>query len=294
MNILIKLSREENISYYNANEIEIDIEEYLKGVIPAEIGNAHIEACAAQAVAARTYALRRIKAKGYITDQSTIDQAFRASRFEGYPNAYAGVEKTRGQLLYYNNSLARCYYSNSNGGRTTSGKDYWNEDYPYLIAQDDPYDNGSGNGHGVGLSQVGAKNRAEAGQSYKEILAFYYPGTRVEGEETSKVYETLYQAKVSSTTAKLNLREGPSKDTASILQIPPQGIMDVLEESITDWWLVRYNSETGYVMRQYIEKINKVEPIPEPAKEYYVKIKCESAEEAKRLVELLGAAATYE
>lgn len=36
---------------------------------------------------------------------------------------------------------------------------------------------GLGNGHGVGLSQWGAKNRADAGQSYKTILAFYYEGT---------------------------------------------------------------------------------------------------------------------
>jgi peptidoglycan hydrolase-like amidase len=47
MNVKVKLTREENISYFNATEIEIDLEEYLKGVIPSEIGNAHIEACAA-------------------------------------------------------------------------------------------------------------------------------------------------------------------------------------------------------------------------------------------------------
>lgn len=34
-----------------------------------------------------------------------------------------------------------------------------------------------GFGHGIGLSQYGAKGRAEAGQSAEEILSFYYPGT---------------------------------------------------------------------------------------------------------------------
>ena len=38
---------------------------------------------------------------------------------------------------------------------------------------------GYGWGHGKGLSQYGARNRAQAGQSYRQILAFYYPGTRV-------------------------------------------------------------------------------------------------------------------
>ncbi len=36
---------------------------------------------------------------------------------------------------------------------------------------------GGGWGHGTGLSQFGALGRAEAGQSYEDILAFYYPGT---------------------------------------------------------------------------------------------------------------------
>lgn len=36
---------------------------------------------------------------------------------------------------------------------------------------------GRGSGHGVGMSQWGAKAMAERGMSYREILAFYYPGT---------------------------------------------------------------------------------------------------------------------
>jgi len=39
---------------------------------------------------------------------------------------------------------------------------------------------GAGYGHGVGLCQWGAKNRALEGFSYREILNYYYPGTRVE------------------------------------------------------------------------------------------------------------------
>ena len=68
MIIKVKLSREENINYYGVEEIEIDLEEYLKGVVPSEIGNAHVEACAAQAVAARNYTVLKINSKGYITD----------------------------------------------------------------------------------------------------------------------------------------------------------------------------------------------------------------------------------
>lgn len=38
---------------------------------------------------------------------------------------------------------------------------------------------GTGYGHGVGLCQWGAKQRAEDGFNYREILSYYYPGTRV-------------------------------------------------------------------------------------------------------------------
>jgi stage II sporulation protein D len=37
---------------------------------------------------------------------------------------------------------------------------------------------GLGWGHGVGLAQEGAKAMAEAGRGYRNILSFYYPGTR--------------------------------------------------------------------------------------------------------------------
>ena len=40
--------------------------------------------------------------------------------------------------------------------------------------------NGKGYGHGVGLSQWGAKGMAEKGYKYTEILEHFYPGTRIE------------------------------------------------------------------------------------------------------------------
>ncbi len=40
---------------------------------------------------------------------------------------------------------------------------------------------GHGFGHGIGLSQWGAEERAAAGQGYQAILAFYYPGTSLAG-----------------------------------------------------------------------------------------------------------------
>ncbi|MEM1109354.1 MAG: SpoIID/LytB domain-containing protein [Planctomycetota bacterium] len=41
--------------------------------------------------------------------------------------------------------------------------------------------NGRGHGHGVGMSQWGARAMGEAGHGHAAILGFYYPGARVQG-----------------------------------------------------------------------------------------------------------------
>ena len=185
MDILVKLTRQENIAHYGKNEVLLDIEEYLNGVVPSEIGNAALEAAKAQAVAARTFALYRYKANGLISDDSSKDQAFRVSRFSSsYNRAHQAVSETKGEVLYYNNKLvSNAHFSASNGGRTYSSEERWGGKRDYLIAREDPWDyaatNGEKSGHGVGLSQAGAKYAASIGKGYKEILDFYYPGTEI-------------------------------------------------------------------------------------------------------------------
>lgn len=231
MNIVIHLSREENISKYQAEEISIDIEEYLKGVVPSEIGNAALEACKAQAVVARTFGLSRIRNRGYITDKSSIDQAFRASRISSaYPNALQAVESTAGEVLYYNNSLvASCVYSASNGGRIRSSAEVWGGNRDYLVSKDDPYDTKIKNGHGVGMSQAGAKKMAELGFTYKDILAFYYPGTELrahygEKELVPVAEKTKVQIVIAWAYSKLDPQCGYIWGTAG--QICTQALID--------------------------------------------------------------------
>lgn len=48
---------------------------------------------------------------------------------------------------------------------------------PWALADDNLIAVTQGYGHGIGMSQYGAKGRAEAGQSVDQILSFYYPGT---------------------------------------------------------------------------------------------------------------------
>ncbi|HEY3416623.1 MAG TPA: SpoIID/LytB domain-containing protein, partial [Armatimonadota bacterium] len=45
---------------------------------------------------------------------------------------------------------------------------------------------GAGRGHGIGLCQWGADGRAKAGQTCRQILKAYFPGTRLSDEKVAK------------------------------------------------------------------------------------------------------------
>ena len=51
--------------------------------------------------------------------------------------------------------------------------------YDVRVRGDHVVFHGRGFGHGVGLCQIGAEIMGEEGHSYREILAFYYPGTHL-------------------------------------------------------------------------------------------------------------------
>lgn len=180
MKIKIKFNRDENIKHYGSEETEIELEEYVYGCIGAEIGNSHIEACKALAVAIRTNAAPYILKNKIISDISP--QAFRASRLtDVYFNARDAAKETAGKILYYENSIANpASFSSNNGGRTRSSKERWGSARAWLIEQDDPWDHATKvTGHRVGLSQAGAKYAASQGVSYEDILSFYYPNTYI-------------------------------------------------------------------------------------------------------------------
>lgn len=182
MRVSIKLSRKVNLSYYHTDHVDIDLEDYVSGVVASEIGNAPIEACKSLAIAARTLAVAH---KYRVTD--TDPQAFLATKIDldRYPLPYRATVDTEGLILLYNNKPITASYSKSNGGKTTSSESRWGGYRPYLIEQSDPYDRaatgGLKEGHGVGMSQLGAIYAASIEHlSYIDILQFYYPGTTID------------------------------------------------------------------------------------------------------------------
>lgn len=187
MDISVRITRDENAEYFGVevgDVVQVPFEQYVAGVVASEVGNSASEVCKAQAVASRTFAVSKGVLGGkVISDASSTDQAYRADRIPSglYPNAENGAKATAGQILTYNSKPINAVYSASNGGHTVSSQERWGGVRPYLIAQDDPWDDSTKRtGHGVGMSQRGAKAMARAGKTYKEILAFYYPGTKLE------------------------------------------------------------------------------------------------------------------
>ena len=193
MKISVQITRQENANFFNKNIndiVQVEFEEYVAAVVASEIGNASLEACKAQAIAARSFAISRSVFKDRaISDSSAVAQAYRASLYnkDKYPNAVAAAKATTGIVLCYDGKVASAIYGASNGGQTISAAQAWGgKGYPYLIQQDDPWDTAAGykkNGHGVGMSQRGAMYAAkQLGKNYKEILSFYYPGTVLKGD----------------------------------------------------------------------------------------------------------------
>ena len=182
MKISVKLTRAENTALLGAGPVELDLEEYLCGVVPSEIyESSHMEALKAQAVAARTFAVKRAMA-GTVVDDTTSFQAYRAPLAESSPRSRQAVEETAGQVLTYGGEVIDCFYSASNGGTCKRSGEVWSRDYPYYVNKPDPWDTAAraekptNPSHGVGLSQVGCMWAAKQGVPYNEILAFYYSG----------------------------------------------------------------------------------------------------------------------
>ncbi|MBF2058573.1 MAG: SpoIID/LytB domain-containing protein [Cyanobacterium sp. T60_A2020_053] len=115
---------------------KVDIETYLRGVVPHEIGgSAPLAAAEAQTIIARTYALRntrRFVADNYQLCATTHCQVYYGIG-ETSPQSDRAINATRGLVLTYENELVDALYYSTSGGVTAPFSDTWNgNDRPYL------------------------------------------------------------------------------------------------------------------------------------------------------------------
>lgn len=131
--------------YINDNKLfpvlYIELEEYLKGVVPYEMSDSFpIEALKAQAIAARTYALKHLKLQNsFDLVDTTNDQVYKGQNSKN-TNAILAIESTKGICGFDGNSLATCYYSGSNGGQTELPQNRWSKSLNIYKMVDDSYD----------------------------------------------------------------------------------------------------------------------------------------------------------
>ena len=114
----------------------LDLEQYLCGVLPAEVGaNWHEQALRAQAICARTYVLKQSMNradKGYDVVDTDADQVYKGAGVETAKTNHA-VSSTAGEILTYGKDLAFTYFHSDSGGHTADIEDVWGQkNMPYL------------------------------------------------------------------------------------------------------------------------------------------------------------------
>jgi stage II sporulation protein D len=121
----------------------LDIDSYIQGVVPGEMPSSwHAEALKAQAVVARSYALRSLRPdRGFDVYADVRSQAYRGVAGEA-PAAVAAARATRGLAVRYGVEIAQTFFHSTSGGRTSGYVEGFGGGLPvpYLQPVDDPYD----------------------------------------------------------------------------------------------------------------------------------------------------------
>ena len=116
----------------------LPLEAYLPSVVASEMPASWPQAALrAQAVAARTYALRQRKPAAAFDVSATVSsQVYKGVEAET-PSTRQAVVSTRGQVLMFGPSLANAVFHSSAGGSTENSGDLWSQQLPYLVSVPD-------------------------------------------------------------------------------------------------------------------------------------------------------------
>jgi stage II sporulation protein D len=138
----------------------VPLEQYVRGVLAAEMPvDFELEALKAQAMAARTYIVRRIMERDFsnvpvkeawvtdtITHQAYINSEDLKTKWSS--TTYAAnmekinraVKETQDQILLYENQPINATFFSTSNGFTENSEDYWPDQIPYLRSVPSPWD----------------------------------------------------------------------------------------------------------------------------------------------------------
>src|SRR5829696_4294767 len=137
----LRLHRDDGRSVLAVNEL--GLESYLQGVVAAEMpASWAAEALKAQAVVARSYALRSMRPDRVFDVYSDVrSQVYRGLAGE-LPAAVAATRATRALAVRHGVGIAQTFFHSTSGGRTAGNEEGFGGGLPvpYLRPVDDPYD----------------------------------------------------------------------------------------------------------------------------------------------------------
>lgn len=132
--------------------VSLKLEEYVKGAVAAEMpASFELEALKAQAICARTYAVKKIlqgrsykrgadlsdnvnECQAYITEED-----FKKTHPYAYKKLYRKIEQavqeTRGIIIIYHGEPIDALYHSTCGGQTENADEIWGHKVPYLVAR---------------------------------------------------------------------------------------------------------------------------------------------------------------
>ena len=176
---------------------ELSVEDYLRGMAEAS-ADAPQEHLKVMAIVSRSYVVHHLAGGGRHPGEpfqlknsrngNGDDQVYRGYNAEmRQPRIAKSVGDTAGTVVTYQGKPVITPYSTCPGGRTLSPAEArWKVDWPWVQSVPDPDTAGMPrNGHGVGLSGIGSRKRAERGAPAAEILGYYFPGTSLGHVDTS-------------------------------------------------------------------------------------------------------------
>ena len=121
---------------------EVELGEYLAGVLPAEIHpDWPMETLKAQAVASRSYAIHRMTEnarKPWHLYGNVQDQVYLGFRL-GNGRVVRAIEETRREILTFQGKVIPAFYHANSGGTTEDSANVWNESLPFIVPLRVPY-----------------------------------------------------------------------------------------------------------------------------------------------------------
>lgn len=138
----------------NGNIETMNLEDYLVGVVSSEVPvSFEKEAIKAQAVAARTYAMKQIqnsKERDYDVTDDVMTQVYQddnklrekwQNNYDEYINKIKEcVSSTEGEYITYDDQIIYAFFFSTSNGKTEDNKNVFGQDLPYLKIVDSSFD----------------------------------------------------------------------------------------------------------------------------------------------------------